>query len=190
MDEQLKKKEKVQDLFLTFLRIGAFTFGGGYAMIPLIHREMVDQKKWITEDEMMDMVAISESTPGPIAINAATFVGAHVAGKKGAVAATAGVCIPSFLTMLGLSYVLSTFESRRIVQYAFIGIRASVLVLIFFAWLGMLQQMKRSVINWIMLITTVVVVEFFSVNPVAVILISFFLGVVHTLIWSGKKVKK
>ena len=93
-------------LFLTFMKIGTFTFGGGYAMIPLIQREVVEEKKWINESELMDMIAIAESTPGPIAINSATFVGHHVGGFWGAFCATVGVILPSFAIIAAISYVL------------------------------------------------------------------------------------
>ena len=91
------KLRQIVELLLVFLKIGAFTFGGGYAMIPLIHREMVENKSWITDEEIMDIIAIAESTPGPLAVNSATFVGFRVAGFWGAVAATAGVVLPAFV---------------------------------------------------------------------------------------------
>ena len=101
-----QKKQRVWELLLVFLKIGAFTFGGGYAMIPLIQREMVDNKKWISEKDILDIVAISESTPGPIAVNAATFVGYHVAGVAGATAATVGVVLPAFCIIACLAAIL------------------------------------------------------------------------------------
>ena len=105
-----QKKQRVWELLLVFLKIGAFTFGGGYAMIPLIQREMVDNKKWISEKDILDIVAISESTPGPIAVNAATFVGYHVAGVAGATAATVGVVLPSFCIIACLAAILPKLE--------------------------------------------------------------------------------
>lgn len=98
------KRNLLSELFLTFAKIGAFTFGGGYAMIPLIQREVVDHKHWISNEDILDVVAIAESTPGPIAINSATFIGQKIAGTKGAVAATIGVVLPSFLIMIAISY--------------------------------------------------------------------------------------
>lgn len=114
-----QKKQRVWELLLVFLKIGAFTFGGGYAMIPLIQREMVDNKKWISEKDILDIVAISESTPGPIAVNAATFVGYHVAGVAGATAATFGVVLPAFCIIACLAAILPKLEQLRAVQYAF-----------------------------------------------------------------------
>ena len=128
--EMGEKVRKSLDLFLTFMKIGAFTFGGGYAMIPLIQKEVCDNKKWLKEQDIAEIVAISESTPGPIAINAATFVGQRVSGFPGACAATLGVVLPSFLIISVISLILNEFQSIKAVQYAFMGIRAAVLALI------------------------------------------------------------
>ena len=98
--------KKLFTVFITFFKIGAFTFGGGYAMIPLIQRETVENHKWISDDDILDIIAIAESTPGPIAINSATFVGYKVAGFWGSFAATLGVVLPSFIIILVISYVL------------------------------------------------------------------------------------
>ena len=121
MNERLRKALR---LFAVFLKIGAFTFGGGYAMIPLIQKEITEKRGWMTDDDVLEIVAIAESTPGPIAVNAATFVGFRVCGFRGALLATLGVVLPSFLIIFGISFVLRAFQSVRLVQYAFNGIRA------------------------------------------------------------------
>ena len=117
---------KTLQVFLTFFKIGAFTFGGGYAMIPLIEKETVEKKKWITDDDVLEIITIAESTPGPIAINAATFVGYRVCGFWGALTATLGVVIPSFGIILAISILIKQFRDIKAVQYAFNGIRAGV----------------------------------------------------------------
>ena len=117
-------------VFTTFFKIGAFTFGGGYAMIPLIQRETVDNHKWVTEDDILEIIAIAESTPGPIAINSATFVGYRTCGVLGSVAATLGVVLPSFVIIFAISFVLRQFQELKAVQYAFQGIRAGVMALL------------------------------------------------------------
>ena len=124
------KIKKICQLFLTFLKIGTFTFGGGYAMIPLIQKETVDKRGWITDSDILEIIAIAESTPGPIAINAATFVGFRVGGFFGALLATLGVILPSFLIVFCISFVLKEFQSVKLVQQAFYGIRIAVLALI------------------------------------------------------------
>ena len=131
-------------LFLTFCRIGAFTFGGGYAMIPLIQREASEKRGWVSDEDILEIVAIAESTPGPIAINAATFVGYRVAGVAGAVCATLGVVMPSFLIILAVASILREFQENLYVQYAFRGIRAAVLALIIKALWGMYKKCSKS----------------------------------------------
>ena len=140
----INRFQRIWALFLTFLKIGAFTFGGGYAMIPLIQREVVDRRNWITGEDILDIVAIAESTPGPIAINSATFVGYRVAGFLGALAATLGVVIPSFAIILTISCVLQEFQHIQAVQYAFMGIRAGVLALILKAMWSMYRQCPKD----------------------------------------------
>ena len=122
--------KKLWQIFCSFFKIGAFTFGGGYAMIPLIQREAVENHKWVSDEDILDIVAIAESTPGPIAINSATFVGYRAAGVLGSVCATLGVVLPSFVLILALSFVLAQFQHIQAVQYAFYGIRAGVLALL------------------------------------------------------------
>ena len=117
-------------IFAAFFKIGAFTFGGGYAMIPLIQKEAVEKHGWVSDDDILEIIAIAESTPGPIAINSATFVGYRAAGVLGSMCATLGVVLPSFVIILALSAVLQQFQEVLAVQYAFNGIRAGVLALL------------------------------------------------------------
>lgn len=125
-----QKGKTLWELFAGFFRIGAFTFGGGLAMIPLIQREAVEKRKWVTDEDILEIVAIAESTPGPIAINAATFVGYRAAGVLGSACATFGVVVPSFMIILLISAVLRQFQQLPVVQYAFWGIRAGVVALL------------------------------------------------------------
>ena len=142
----MKNKWKtLWQVFTTFFKIGAFTFGGGYAMIPLIQRETVDNHKWVTEDDILEIIAIAESTPGPIAINSATFVGYRTCGVLGSAAATLGVVLPSFVIIFAISFVLRQFQELKAVQYAFNGIRAGVMALLCKALWGMYKKNKK---NW------------------------------------------
>ena len=129
-NKKLNKKD-IFILFMTFLKIGACTFGGGYAMVPLIERELVIKKKWIDEKEILDIIAVSETTPGPIAVNTATFIGSRIAGFWGALAATLGVVLPSFVIITVLAVFMRYIKDNRIVSNAFFGIRIGVLLLIF-----------------------------------------------------------
>ena len=132
------------DLFLTFAKIGVFTFGGGYAMISMIENNCVERKKWITHDEMMNVTVIAESTPGPIAINAATYVGYRQAGILGAVIATLGIVLPSFLIIFALSSLLDHYLEITIIASAFKGIRIAVGILILDAAITMIRKMHKK----------------------------------------------
>lgn len=132
------------DLFLTFARIGLFTFGGGYAMIALIEDICVEKKQWITHDEMMNVTVIAESTPGPIAINCATYVGYKQKGLSGAAAATIGMVLPSFCIIFLISMFLEDFLEITWIAHAFMGIRAAVGILILDAGIRMIRRMQKK----------------------------------------------
>ena len=132
------------ELFITFAKIGMFTFGGGYAMISIIEHECVEKKQWITADELMDMTVIAESTPGPIAINCATYTGYKKAGMKGAVVATIGMVLPSFLIIFLISSFLESLLKYEIVVKIFKGIRVAVGLLIMQAGINMVKKMMKS----------------------------------------------
>ncbi len=179
-----ERKEK--ELFLTFLKIGAFTFGGGYAMLPLIQREIVEQKHWLTEEEMLDIVAVAESTPGPLAVNCATFVGSKTAGVGGAFAATGGVVLPSFAIMLLISHLLSWVEQARIVQFAFQGIRAGVLVLIGSALISLYRQSRKGLFDYLVM-AGAFAAAVLGVNTVLVLIICAVLGCIRILCRKGER---
>ena len=176
------KERRILKLFLTFLKIGAFTFGGGYAMIPLIQREVVEKHKWISDEDILEIIAIAESTPGPIAINAATFVGYRVCGIGGAFLATVGVVLPSFLIILAISFVLEQFESLKAVQYAFWGIRAGVLALIAKALFSMYKQCPKSPVSYGIMGLAFVCVAFLKINVLAVIVGCACIGLAASLL--------
>ena len=159
--------KKYLNLFFTMLKIGLFTFGGGYAMIALLENEFVSKKEWIEKDEFLDMVAIAESTPGPIAINAATYIGYKMHGFLGSLTATVAVCIPSFVTIYAISLFFDAFLSFTLVAYAFRGIQVCVIWLILSAGLKMLKQMRRTVFNILVLSTVILCMVAFSVFSVS-----------------------
>ncbi len=132
------------DMFLTFAKIGLFTFGGGYAMISLIEDNCVEKKKWITHDEMMDITVIAESTPGPIAINCATYVGYKQAGLLGATITTLGIVLPSFFVIYLIATVLEQFMEVAIIANAFKGIKVAVGILILDAAITMIKKMPKK----------------------------------------------
>ena len=181
-EKEMKRTQNLISLFLIFMKIGLFTFGGGYAMIPLIQRETVDNKKWISDKDILDIVAIAESTPGPIAINAATFIGYRVGGFLGAMAATVGVVLPSFTIIAAISYVLAAFQNVVWIQYAFNGIRAGVLALIVKALWSMYKQSPKGVFSYLIMFGAFAVTAFLPVNVVFVILLCAAAGILQTLI--------
>lgn len=177
-----KKENKVLSLFLTFLKIGAFTFGGGYAMIPLIQREIAEEKQWISDDDILEIVAIAESTPGPIAINAATFVGWRVVGFWGALFSTVGVVLPSFLVISVISFLLEQFSSLKAVQYAFFGIRAGVLALLVKALWTMFKKADKHALSYIVMTLAFVLTAVLDVNVLFVIIGCALFGLIAALI--------
>ena len=135
------------DLFLVFAKIGLFTFGGGYAMISVISDNCVDKKKWITADDMMNVTVIAETTPGPISVNCATFTGYRTAGVLGAICATVGLVLPSFVIIFLISLFLESVLEIALVAYAFTGIKIGVGFLVLEAALGMMKKLPKNVLT-------------------------------------------
>lgn len=158
--------KKILTLFLTFFKIGAFTFGGGYAMLALLENELVDKKKWLTRDEFLDMTAVAESTPGPVAINSATYIGYKIAGIGGAAAATFAVCLPSFVIIYVISLFLDKFMSLKYVSYAFKGIQVCVVWLILSAGIKMLKSLEKNALNITVTVSVAVLCTLFSLFAV------------------------
>lgn len=180
------KPKRLGELFLTFFKIGAFTFGGGYAMIPLIQKEVSEKKRWVSEDDILNIVAVAESTPGPIAINAATFIGYRTAGVFGAAAATLGVVLPSFVIISVIAMFLTRFRENRIVSYAFYGIRAGVLALVIKALVSMYKKMPKSILSYVVAVLAFILAAVCKFNVLVVILSAAVIGLVTTLIAEKK----
>ena len=173
--------KKLWQIFVSFFRIGAFTFGGGYAMIPLIQHEAVEKRKWVTDEDILDIVAIAESTPGPIAINSATFVGYRAAGVLGSACATLGVVLPSFVIILALSFVLSQFQDVQAVQYAFNGIRVGVFVLLLKALWKMFKANQKGWWAYALMALAFVLTTLCNANTFLVIALCGVLGLASSL---------
>ena len=168
------------------MKIGMFTFGGGYAMINLLDNEFVERKKWIDSEEFMDIVTIAESTPGPIAINCSTYIGYKRCGFSGALFATLGMCIPSFVVIYLISLFFNQFLSVSAVASAFKGIQVCVIFLILSAGLKMLRKIKKSAFNvTVMAITFTAMITFslFSVSFSSIFYILIF-GLIGLLIYT------
>ncbi len=158
------------ELFATFFKIGSFTFGGGYAMIPLIEREVVENKKWVTSDEVIDVFAVAQSMPGAIAINSSTFIGYKIAGKRGAIIATAGVILPSLLIITVIAMFFSKVQDSPIVKAVFSGIRPAIVALILTAAIKVSKTSIVDKIGLVLAVLAVILVVVFDVQAIVVIL--------------------
>jgi len=188
------KKSVMLDLLLTFMKIGLFTFGGGYAMISMIENQCVEKKKWITHDDMMNVTVIAESTPGPIAINCATFVGYRQAGYPGALVATFGIVIPSFIIIFIISMFLDNFLEIKIIANAFKGIKIAVGILILDAAITMIKKMHKKIFPKVIMICSFIImllINIFSwgISSISLILVAAAVSLFSFFI-SGKPVKK
>lgn len=171
------KLKLLWDLFATFFRIGAFTFGGGYAMLSLIQREVVENKKWSTDEEVLDYYAVAQCTPGVIAVNTATFVGYKQKGIPGAVAATCGVIFPSLIIITAIATVLQNFMEYTIVQHIFGGIRVAVAVLIVNAVITMGKKSIKDILCVVIAILSFAVSVIFSdISPVFIVIAAALIG--------------
>ena len=168
-------------LLWSFVQIGLFSIGGGYAAMPLIQNQVVDIHGWLTMNQFADIMTIAEMTPGPIAINAATFVGHHVGGFWGAFCATLGVILPSFAIIAAISYVLQQFEALRAVKYAFLGIRAGVLALILRAFWTMARQIPRKAVSCGIAAAAFVLAALLKLNVLIVIVLCAAAGLIASL---------
>lgn len=181
-------------LFFTFFKIGLFTFGGGYAMIALLEEEFIQRRRWLDKDEFLDMTAIAESTPGPVAINSATYLGYKLAGVPGAATATVAVCLPSFLIIYAISLFFEQFTQLTVIANAFKGIQVCVIYLIFSAGVRMLKTLDKSpfatgVLAAVMLVMVGLSLAGVSVSSILLILLSGAAGVAAWLIGRRKEGK-
>lgn len=164
------------DIFLTFFKIGSFTIGGGYAMLPIIQREVVDNKKWLGEEEFLDSIAVTNSLPGALAINCATFVGYKTAGFPGAISAASGAVMPSFLIILVIALFFGTIRENPVIGYIFAGIRPAVVALIAYALVKLVKSMGVNFINISMSIAVLLLILILDFHPIVTIIICGSLG--------------
>ena len=170
--------KKYWELFLAFARVGVMTFGGGYAMIPILEREIVDKKKWATGEELMDYYAVGQCTPGVIAVNTATFVGHKLAGNIGGIVASLGVVFPSFVIITVIAGILSNFADNRLVKSAFAGIRVCVCVLIFNSVVKLYKKAVVDKFTFAVFLCVIVLSFFLDISPVIFVLAAAILGII------------
>ena len=165
------------DLYLTFAKIGLFTFGGGYAMLPLLEREVVDKKKWTSHEEIMDYYAIGQSTPGIIAINTATFCGYSQAGNLGGIIASLGFITPSIVIILIIANFLKAFSHIAWIQHAFAGIRVGVSALVFYSVLNMVKKNAKTPLKFAIFLLTFVAIGLLQISPVIIVITVGIFGI-------------
>jgi len=170
-------------LFWSFFKIGAFTFGSGYAMLPMIEKEVVDKRKWFERDDFYDQFVLAQSAPGPFALNTAVFVGYKMRGWWGALAAVLGSVIPSFSIILIIAVYLEGFKDNEYVEAAFKGIRPAVVALIAVPFIRMLVKLKKLYM-WLVAVAAALVIWLVGVSPVWFLIAGAALGLLLT--WSGK----
>ena len=178
------------ELFSAFFKIGICTFGGGYAMIPLIEAEAVEKRKWISAEEMLDIIAVAEATPGPLAINTATFVGRKTAGLPGAAAATLGTVLPSYLIIILVSLFYRQFRENRWVDCAFRGIRAAVVALMVNAVVKLARHVPKIAFAFALFGLALAAALCTDISVVAVLLAAGTAGVGYQVAKSGRWAKK
>ncbi len=174
-------------MFLTFARVGAFTFGGGYAMLPVLQREVVEKKGWCTEDELTDMYAIGQCTPGVIAVNVATYIGNRKRGPLGALFTTLGIIFPSLVIITMIASFLTHFAEYPAVQHAFSGIRVVVCALVTKTIYTMSRKNVRDIATLLILICSFAAVALFHISPIVAVVVC---GVIGFLLHGGKKEAK
>ena len=174
------------ELFLSFFKIGLFTFGGGYAMLPMLQREIVDQHHWVTEEDVLDYYAIAQCTPGVIAVNTATFVGTKLKGAPGGAVATVAVVLPSVIIITIISSILKNFASYEVVQHAFAGIRVAVAALVVNSVLKLYKKGVKGVLGNFIFAASMLLIVLLDLSPVWIVAAVLIFGV--ALVWKeGRK---
>lgn len=171
------------EIFLSIFKIGAFTFGGGYAMIPLIEQEVVNNKKWLNKDEFMDVLVVAQSLPGAMAINASIFLGYRIAGILGAISALIAVILPSFIIIILIAAFFMQFRNNYYVNAAFMGITAAVPMLVLVGAISLAKGIPKNLRSLITILISLIALIFFHINPVVVIIVS---GVYGAIFLRGK----
>lgn len=171
-----KELKILLQLFTTFFKIGLFTLGGGYAMLPIIQSEIVDKRKWIDSSEFLELLAIAQSAPGPVAVNTSVFIGYKIAGLKGIIATTLGCVLPSFIVILILAMYLADIRKYKQIEAAFKALRPSVAALILVPVITNARQFKGKASSYIIAGASAIAVAYFSVSPIYIILIATIIG--------------
>lgn len=182
--------KELMNLFWTFCRIGGLTFGGGYAMLPMLQKEVVETHKWATEQELLDYYAVGQATPGIIAVNTATFIGYKEKGILGAIFATSGVVFPSLAIIMSIAGFIDSFSDLNIVQHAFSGIRVAVGVLILNALVNLVKGSVKDILGIILFVATFIISIFFNISVVYIVVASALIGIISDFINRKRGIKQ
>lgn len=174
--------KELMNLFWTFCRIGGLTFGGGYAMLPMLQKEVVETHKWATEQELLDYYAVGQATPGIIAVNTATFIGYKEKGILGAIFATSGVVFPALIIIMSIAGFIDSFSDSNIVQHAFSGIRVAVGVLILNALVKMVKGSVKDILGIILFVATFIISIVFNISVVYIVVASALIGIISDFV--------
>ena len=174
--------KELMNLFWSFCRIGGLTFGGGYAMLPMLQKEVVENHKWATEQELLDYYAVGQATPGIIAVNTATFVGYKEKGVLGAAFATFGVVFPSLVIIMAIAGFIDNFSDLEVVQYAFSGIRIAVGVLILNALIKLMKGSVKDILGIILFVATFIASSFLDISVIYIVIATALVGIISDYI--------
>ena len=182
--------KELMNLFWSFCRIGGLTFGGGYAMLPMLQKEVVETHKWATEQELLDYYAVGQATPGVIAVNTATFIGYKEKGILGAIFATSGVVFPSLAIIMAIAGFIDSFSDLNIVQHAFSGIRVAVGVLILNALVNLVKGSVKDILGIILFVATFIISIVFNISVVYIVVASALIGIISDFINRKRGIKQ
>ena len=182
--------KELMNLFWTFCRIGGLTFGGGYAMLPMLQKEVVETHKWATEQELLDYYAVGQATPGVIAVNTATFIGYKEKGILGAIFATSGVVFPSLAIIMSIAGFIDSFSDLNIVQHAFSGIRVAVGVLILNALVNLVKGSVKDILGIILFVATFIISIVFNISVVYIVVASALIGIISDFVNRKRGIKQ
>lgn len=181
--------KKLVELFISFFKIGLFTFGGGYAMLPMLQREVVEKHGWVTEDDVLDYYAIGQCTPGVIAVNTATFVGVRIAGIIGGAVATIAVVMPSYIIITIISSALNSLAEYELVQHALAGIRVAVAALVVVSVAKLFKKGVKKALGYIVFAVSLLAIVLFDLSPIWLVLAAIVIGVIKALM-AGRKAQE
>ena len=182
--------KELMNLFWSFCRIGGLTFGGGYAMLPMLQKEVVETHKWATEQELLDYYAVGQATPGIIAVNTATFIGYKEKGILGAIFATSGVVFPALIIIMSIAGFIDSFSDSNIVQHAFSGIRVAVGVLILNALVNLVKGSVKDILGIILFVATFIISIVFNISVVYIVVASALIGIISDFVNRKRGIKQ